>query len=65
MKHLLIVDDKEPICEVMSDILEMEGYQTTIRMTGKDALSFIENLHPDLVFLDVMLDNGIDGRVNL
>lgn len=62
MKHILIVDDNEPICEMMSDILEMEGYRTTIRMTGKDAMHFIEILHPDLILLDVMLDNGIDGR---
>lgn len=62
MKHILIVDDNAPICEVMSDVLEMEGYKTTIRMTGKDALPFIEKLHPDLILLDVMLDNGIDGR---
>ncbi|MVN21080.1 response regulator transcription factor [Mucilaginibacter arboris] len=62
MKHILIVDDNAPICEVMSDILEMEGYQTTVRMTGKDAILFIKKLHPDLILLDVMLDNGIDGR---
>lgn len=62
MKHILIVDDNGPIGEIMSDILEMEGYQTTVRMTGIDAMIFIENLHPDLILLDVMLDGGIDGR---
>jgi CheY-like chemotaxis protein len=62
LKHILIVDDNAPICEVMSDILEMEGYRTTVRITGKDTLLFMENLQPDLVLLDVMLDNGIDGR---
>lgn len=62
MKHVLIIDDNAAIGEVMSDILELEGYQTTIRMTGIDAILFIENLHPDLILLDVMLDNGIDGR---
>lgn len=62
MKHILIVDDNAPIGEVMSDVLEMEGYRTTVRLTGTDALLFIEKLHPDLVLLDVMLDNGIDGR---
>lgn len=62
MKHILIVDDNALIGEVISDILEMEGYRTTVRMTGKDAMPFIEKLQPDLVLLDVMLDNGIDGR---
>lgn len=62
MKHILIVDDNGPIGEVMSDVLEMEGYRTTVRMTGVDAMLFIEELHPDLILLDVMLDQGIDGR---
>lgn len=62
MKHLLIVDDNGPIGEMMSDVLEMEGYQTTVRMTGVDVMLFIEKLHPDLILLDVMLDQGIDGR---
>lgn len=62
MKHILIVDDNEAICELIRDVLEMEGYRATIRMTGHDALPFIEKLHPDLVLLDVMLDNGLDGR---
>jgi CheY-like chemotaxis protein len=62
MKHILIVDDNEPICELMQAILETEGYQATIRMTGQDALPFIKKLQPDLILLDVMLDNGIDGR---
>lgn len=62
MKHILIMDDNEPICELMQVIMEMQGYQTTIRTTGQDALPFIEKLHPDLILLDVMLDQGIDGR---
>lgn len=62
MKHILIIDDNEPICELMQVIMEMQGYRTTIRMTGQDALPFIEKLHPDLILLDVMLDQGIDGR---
>lgn len=62
MKHILIIDDNEPICELMQVVMEMQGYQTTIRMTGRDALPFIEKLCPDLILLDVMLDQGIDGR---
>ena len=61
-RHILIVDDNEPICEVIRDMLEMEGYETTIRSTGKDTVPFIQQLQPDLILLDVMLDEGIDGR---
>lgn len=61
MKHILIIDDNESISEVMQMILEMEGYQTSISLTGKDIIATIGNLLPDLILLDVMLD-GYDGR---
>ena len=61
-EHILIVDDNIPITEVMRDILEMYGYRTTVRHTGKDTVPFIVELQPDLVLLDVILDeyNGLD-----
>ena len=61
-KHILIVDDNEPICGVIRDMLEFQWYDTTITCTGKDTVAFTRQLHPDLILLDVMLDHGIDGR---
>jgi DNA-binding response OmpR family regulator len=61
-EHILIVDDNIPITEVMRDILEMYGYRTTVRYTGKETVPYIVELQPDLVLLDVILDeyNGLD-----
>ena len=56
------MDDNESICEVVKEMLEIEDYQTTIRATGKDAIPYIKQVAPDLILLDVMLDDGIDGR---
>lgn len=62
-EHILIVDDNKDIGEVMKDILETEGYRVTIRSTGNDTIFFIKSLQPDLILLDITLDEGIDGRV--
>lgn len=43
-------------------MLELKGYETTIRATGKQTVAFIKELQPDLILLDVMLDDGLDGR---
>ena len=61
---LLLVDDDEALCELLSEYLVMEGFEVSIQHDGKSALSFIEK-NPntfDAIILDVMLPsmNGFD-----
>lgn len=55
---ILIVDDESDICELVSGILEDEGYATRTVTTGIDALTAIRERQPGLVLLDVWLGDG-------
>ncbi|HYX38211.1 MAG TPA: ATP-binding protein [Oligoflexus sp.] len=55
-RHLvLVVDDNEMNCEVVRDILLMEGYEVMLAFGGRDALLKLRGHHPDLVLLDLMM----------
>ncbi|MDI6812954.1 MAG: response regulator transcription factor [Desulfitobacteriaceae bacterium] len=60
MAVILVVDDEEPIQELLRFNLEKEGYHVRLASDGLEALAFIEKELPDLVLLDLMLP-GIDG----
>lgn len=58
---VLVVDDEEHICAILSRILQAEGYRVLIAREGKTALELIEKNKPDVVLLDIVMP-GIDGR---
>ncbi|AHF07705.1 response regulator transcription factor [Desulfitobacterium metallireducens] len=60
MAVILIVDDEEPIQELLKFNLEKEGYTVLVAYDGPSALKTVEEKCPDLVILDVMLP-GMDG----
>lgn len=60
MKRILIVEDEEPISNLINVNLIAEGYQCTCAFDGKTAADFIEREDFDLILLDIMLP-GING----
>ena len=58
--HVLVVDDDELICDLVSETLGFEGYQVDSAYTGEQALAILEQTQVDLVLLDIMM-SGIDG----
>ena len=61
---ILLVDDDEALCELLSEYLNMEGFQVSTVHNGKTALETIQ-ANPDAfdaIILDVMLPgmNGFD-----
>ncbi|MBU0756970.1 MAG: response regulator [Nanoarchaeota archaeon] len=58
---ILIVDDEPHLVELLTAILEAEGYNVTAATNGPDALDRLKNLKPDLVILDMMMP-GMSGR---
>lgn len=62
MKTILLVDDNREHLEVLSFLLEDEGFKVLTLTTALDIFSVIENHKPQLLFLDVMLDgeNGME-----
>ncbi len=59
-KLITIVDDEEDIVELVSHHLKREGFKVKEFHNGRDFLSYIESVMPDLTVLDIMLP-GIDG----
>jgi len=57
---ILVVDDEEPIQELLRFNLEKEGYLVCVAKDGQEALKHVENDQPDLLVLDLMLP-GMDG----
>lgn len=52
---ILVVDDEPYILRSLSFVLERQGYQVVTAADGADALAKIQQLRPNLVFLDIML----------
>ena len=62
MSDILIVDDERDIRELISDILEDEGYDTRLAGNSDEAVSAIAEAPPGLLILDIWLkDSKMDG----
>lgn len=58
--NILVVEDDPDSAELMSQILEIEGYRVKRSPSGLKALEQASNGDIDLILLDVMLP-GVDG----
>ncbi|MEC9367820.1 MAG: sigma-54 dependent transcriptional regulator [Pseudomonadota bacterium] len=59
---ILVVDDEADIRELISGILEDEGYSTRVAKDSDEALQAIETRRPSLVILDIWLQGSkLDG----
>ncbi|MDP5216294.1 sigma-54 dependent transcriptional regulator [Ruegeria sp. 2205SS24-7] len=62
MSDILIVDDERDIRELVSDILEDEGYATRLAGNSDDCMAAINAEPPGLLILDIWLkDSRMDG----
>ena len=60
--EILVVDDEEDIRELVSGVLEDEGYAVRTAATSREALDAISQRRPHLVLLDVWLQGSeLDG----
>ncbi|HWP18357.1 MAG TPA: response regulator [Burkholderiaceae bacterium] len=55
MKTILVVDDELANAEVLSLILEDEGYRVFCASNGQQGLERLAQVRPDLVILDYMM----------
>ena len=67
MNKVLIIDDDEELCDLVSEYLTVEGFETTAVHDGDTGLSRALSGKFDLAILDVMLPklNGFDVLRNL
>ncbi len=62
MAKILVIDDDEPILDVVKTILENEGYTVEIFSEWAGVFAKIKSSQPDLIILDIFI-SGADGRV--
>lgn len=59
-QKVLVVDDEEPILELLKYNLEKQGYDVRTAGDGQVAVEIARKFHPDLVLLDIMMPK-MDG----
>jgi DNA-binding response OmpR family regulator len=60
-KKILVVDDDPTICLVCRTVLEASGYQVFTASTGAEGLATARSESPDLVILDIMMEQVDSG----
>ncbi len=59
-QKVLVVDDEEPILELLKYNLEKQGFDVRTATDGQIAVDIAKKFHPDLVLLDIMMPK-VDG----
>ncbi len=60
-KKILIVDDDPDLVLATRLVLESAGYEVSEATTGEECLQKMQAEKPDLVLMDVMMANPLDG----
>lgn len=55
MRSILVVDDEYGIAEVLNAILSDEGYRVATAINGRQGLTRLAEMTPDIVLLDYMM----------
>ena len=63
MARILIVDDDPDVVESTQIVLENEGFDVISASNVTDGKSKVDSENPDLIVLDVMMDEPDDGFV--
>jgi PAS domain S-box-containing protein len=53
--QVMVVDDNRDVAESCKTLLELSGHRVSTAYTGREALELAENLHPDVILLDIGL----------
>lgn len=61
MAKILIVDDDPDVVETCSLFLQKEGYELVSANSREEGMKQVESFSPDLLVLDVMMEQPDDG----
>lgn len=59
-KRILVVDDEQNILEILDSFLQYENFEVYTASNGREGLSKLKEILPDLVLLDIAMHN-MDG----
>ncbi|WLR41862.1 response regulator YycF [Bacillus carboniphilus] len=54
-RRILVVDDEQPIADILEFNFIKEGYEVHCAYDGQEAIDKVEEIKPDLIMLDIML----------
>jgi CheY-like chemotaxis protein len=63
--RILAVDDDDSLLEIYRLLLEDDGYEVFLSPIAIEDVNDVEQLHPDLVLLDVKISQADDGLTML
>jgi DNA-binding response OmpR family regulator len=61
MAKILIVDDDPDVVEALNLLLKEQGYETAEAYNRKEGMLAVASFAPDLIILDVMMEQPDDG----
>jgi len=67
MAHILVIDDEEPIQDVLRQTLEHAGYEVTVAANGIEGLKAFRENPADLIIVDMIMPqkDGIETIMDL
>lgn len=62
-KNILVADDQQDLCDLIKQMLEIEGYTIFQACNGKEALAVVQNFSIDVAILDIKMPvmDGIEA----
>lgn len=61
MAKILVIDDDPDIVDAVRMTLESVGHSVVAARSGKEGLAMVEQVQPDLIVLDVMMETHTEG----
>ncbi len=61
MAKILVIDDDPDIVDAVRMTLESAGHTVVAARSGKEGLAMVEQVQPDLIVLDVMMETHTEG----
>ena len=59
-KSILIIDDDELLCDMVAQLLELEGYSVAVAHDGRKGLEMVGQMQFDCILLDLVMPK-MDG----
>ena len=60
-RKILVVDDERAVRKLLAVVLERAGHKVDTAASGEETLELLETHDYDVIFLDVLLRDGISG----
>ncbi len=52
---ILIVDDEIHVATILAESVRVQGHQAIVAASGEEGLALLDQVHPDAVFLDIVM----------